>query len=124
MADLETLFATRTRDAWARLGRARDLCLTPVLESEELADDPQLRARRAFLEVPTATGGRSLSAPSTPVRLDGPRPAARPAPELGADTALVLREAGFTLREVRELAAAGVVGGPRGGAPAARPERA
>ena len=123
VTDLEALFATRTRDAWARLGRERDLCLTPVLESEELADDPQLRARRAFLEVPTAAGERSLSAPSTPVRLGGRRLAARPAPELGADTTLVLREAGFTLREVQELAATGVVGGPRGGATATGPER-
>lgn len=106
--ELEALFATRTREAWAALGREQDLCLAPVLEGDEPERDPHLAARGAFLEV-SLESGAALRTPATPVRLDGPRPAPRPAPALGADTAAVLREAGFSDGEIEALQRGGVV---------------
>jgi len=110
--ELVALFATRTRDEWARLGREHDLCLTPVLEGAEPEEDAQLCARGSFLEVRTQ-GGRLFPTPQTPVRIDGRRVAPRPAPELGGDTEAVLAEAGFTEGEVSDLFRRGVVRGDR-----------
>ena len=108
-ADLETLFATRTRDAWAALGREADCCLAPVLEADEPREDPQLRARSAFVEVPDGAGGW-VPGVACPVRLDGAEAPLRPAPRLGADGDDVLREAGFTHGEIAALRATGALG--------------
>jgi alpha-methylacyl-CoA racemase len=115
--ELTELFATRTRDAWARLGREQDLCLTPVLEGDEPRHDPQLAARGVFGEVATTAEGRAIPALATPVRLDGGSPPWRAAPALGQHTEEVLAECGFTRGEIAELRAAGVAGtgaSPRG----------
>jgi alpha-methylacyl-CoA racemase len=106
VAELEALFATRTRAAWASLGREHDVCLTPVLEGDEPRHDPQLGARGVFAELP----GSPLPALTTPVRIDGARPALHPAPALGADTDAVLSECGFTPREIAALRQARVAG--------------
>jgi crotonobetainyl-CoA:carnitine CoA-transferase CaiB-like acyl-CoA transferase len=108
-ADLEALFLTRTRDAWAALGREADCCLAPVLEGNEPREDPQLRARRAFVEVPDGAGGSVLGV-ACPVRLDRAQAPLRPAPRLGADGDEVLREAGFTPSEIEALRATGALG--------------
>ncbi len=108
--ELEALFLTRTRDAWARLGREHDVCLTPVLEGDEPSLDPQLRARQLFGEVANPWEGKALPALATPVRVDGARVPLRPAPALGADTDDVLAEAGFTGREIAALRERGVAG--------------
>jgi crotonobetainyl-CoA:carnitine CoA-transferase CaiB-like acyl-CoA transferase len=107
--ELEALFASRTREAWARLGREQDLCLTPVLEGDEPREDPQLVARGVFTELPTPWEGRAVPAIATPVRVDDARAPMRPAPELGADTDAVMAEAGFTGREIAALRDRGVV---------------
>lgn len=108
--ELTALFAGRTREEWTRLGRDEDVCLTPVLEGDEPRGDPQLRARGAFGEVERPGGEGTFPALASPVRLDGARAPFRAAPRLGADTERVLAEAGFTLGEIAELRAGGVVG--------------
>jgi crotonobetainyl-CoA:carnitine CoA-transferase CaiB-like acyl-CoA transferase len=107
----EALFATRTRDDWAALGRVHDCCLAPVLEGDEPRDDPQLRARGAFVEVPTPWEGRAVPGIATPVRIRGETAPLRPAPRLGEHGAAVLSEAGFDGEEIEALRAAGVLGG-------------
>ncbi len=108
--ELTRLFATRTRDQWARLGHEHDCCLSPVLEGDEPKADPQLRARGLFLQVETPWEGRSIPSLATPVRLAGVSAPLRPAPRLGADTGAVLAGAGYSDGEVTALREAGVVG--------------
>ncbi|BDG07276.1 CoA transferase [Anaeromyxobacter paludicola] len=108
-AELEAVFAARTRDEWAAFGREHDVCLAPVLEPAESREDPQLRARGAFLEVPTPREGRAMPGVATPVRLDGATAPLRPAPRLGEHGDEVLREAGFDPEEVASLRAAGAL---------------
>jgi crotonobetainyl-CoA:carnitine CoA-transferase CaiB-like acyl-CoA transferase len=107
---LIALFATRTRDQWTALGQAHDCCLAPVLTGDEPKADPQLRARGLFLSVETPWEGKALPSLATPVRLAGVRAPLRPAPQHGADTDAVLREAGYSEGEVGALRSAGVVG--------------
>ncbi|HYQ81501.1 MAG TPA: CaiB/BaiF CoA-transferase family protein, partial [Anaeromyxobacteraceae bacterium] len=109
-AELAALFATRTREEWARLGEAADCCLSPVLEGDEPARDPQLLARGLFLSVETPWEGRAMASLRTPVRFVGAEPAPRPAPRLGADGERVLAEAGFTVGEIENLRRLGILG--------------
>ncbi len=108
-AELEALFASRTRDEWTRLGAEHDVCLMPVLEGDEPLGDPQLRARGSFLEIDTPWEGRAMASVASPVRLAGVEAPRRAAPELGADTEPVLREAGFSEGEVASLRKVGAI---------------
>jgi alpha-methylacyl-CoA racemase len=108
--ELTVLFASRTRDAWAALGRERDLCLMPVLEGAEPEADPQLQARGVFCQVATPWEGRAVPGLRTPLRVDGAQAALRPAPQLGEHSAEVLAEAGFKEEEIGRLTDGGVAG--------------
>jgi alpha-methylacyl-CoA racemase len=109
-AELDELFATRTREEWTAFAAEHDVCLAPVLEGDEPREDPQLRARGAFLEVPSPGEGRAMPGVVTPIRVrDAPAPL-RPAPRLGEHTDGVLSEAGFTAGEIAALRSAGVLG--------------
>jgi crotonobetainyl-CoA:carnitine CoA-transferase CaiB-like acyl-CoA transferase len=108
-AELTALFASRTRDEWARLGAEHDACLAPVLEGDEPARDPQLRARGMFLSVETPWEGKAMASLRTPVRFAGAERQPSPAPRLGEDSRAVLAEAGFAEAEIASLEAAGVI---------------
>ncbi|HYG65999.1 MAG TPA: CaiB/BaiF CoA-transferase family protein [Anaeromyxobacteraceae bacterium] len=113
-AELEAIFAARTRDEWAAFAAEHDACVAPVLEGDEPRDDPQLRARGAFVEVDTPWEGRALPGVASPVRIRGYDPPLAPAPRLGEHTAAVLREAGLGEAEVEALRAAGIAADPAG----------
>jgi alpha-methylacyl-CoA racemase len=108
-AELEAIFASRTREEWTRFAGEHDVCVAPVLEGDEPRDDPQLRARGAFVEIETPGEGRALPGVATPVRIRGVQAPLRAAPQLGEHTAAVLREAGFSEDELAALRASGVV---------------
>jgi crotonobetainyl-CoA:carnitine CoA-transferase CaiB-like acyl-CoA transferase len=109
-AELEAIFAARTRDEWAAFAAEHDACVMPVLEGDEPRRDPQLAGRGNFVEIETPWEGRAMPGLASPVRLDGAAPPRRPAPDLGADTERVLAEAGFAEAEVAALRAAGALG--------------
>jgi alpha-methylacyl-CoA racemase len=100
-----TMFRSKARSHWSAVFAEIDGCGAPVLELDELADDPHLRARATIL---TADDGTVTAAPAprlsrTPARL-------RPAPTgRGADTSAVLAEAGFTADEISDLQADGTI---------------
>ncbi|WP_242342737.1 CaiB/BaiF CoA transferase family protein [Anaeromyxobacter terrae] len=109
-AELEAIFAARTRDEWADFAAAHDVCLAPVLEGDEPRSDPHLAARGAFIEVATPWEGRGIPGIATPVRLRGEEAPRRPAPRLGEHGEAVLREAGFSDVDVAALRGAGILG--------------
>jgi crotonobetainyl-CoA:carnitine CoA-transferase CaiB-like acyl-CoA transferase len=112
VAELEAIFAGRTRAEWAAFAERHDVCLAPVLEGDEPRQDPQLRARGAFLEVPAPAEGGAVPQVATPIRVrGGDAIPLRPAPRAGEQTDEVLAEAGFSRAEIATLRADGVVGG-------------
>ncbi len=96
--------ATKTRDEWARIGAEVDCCLEPVLEPDELASDEQHAARGALLE--TRIGDRVWREPRTPVAPPGH---IGPAPEHGAHTDEILREAGLGAADIAALRSANAI---------------
>jgi len=100
-----SVFAARTRDAWAAFATEHDCCVDVVLEPEEVAEDPQVLARGLVAEV---GGARQVGAPvhlsRTPARVGSE------APVLGQHTAEALRAAGLTGDDVERLAGLGAIG--------------
>ena len=90
-AELEKIFATKTRAEWLELFAKTDCCVEPMNEGDEVLVDPQLLARGMFV-------GNQLR---TPVNF-GPLPERAP-PELGEHSAEVFREAGFSADEIAEM---------------------
>jgi crotonobetainyl-CoA:carnitine CoA-transferase CaiB-like acyl-CoA transferase len=97
-AELQAIFATRTRAEWTAHFAAHDCCCEPVLEVDELAGHALHQARRMFF--PLAGGGLQTR---TPV---GAPEATRRAPRLGEHGREVLAEYGFGEDEITRLARA------------------
>ena len=108
-AELDAIFAARTRAEWAAFDDAHGCCLEPVRDLDEaLAAAPE-----AIVEVdqPGATAPVRLLGP--PVAMSRTPPdGTRPGPSLGADTDAVLAAAGYDDAAIAALKAAGAVAGP------------
>ena len=101
-AELEAVFATRTRAEWAAFDDEHGCCLEPVLD----LDEALARAPRAVVEVEQPGARRPCGCSAPPVALSRtPADGTRPGPALGADTDAVLASAG--LRRRRDRAAEG-----------------
>ena len=105
-AALTRIFATKTRDEWARLLMHLDTCATPVLSVEEALTSDWAKSLSMLVDLPD---GETLL--NGPVR-SRPRARDRPftrAPALGEDTATVMKSLGYSRREVADLTAAGTI---------------
>ena len=85
--ELERIFASRNQAEWAALFKPLDLCVEPVLEGDDILNDPQLQARGLFAKEGEAIWLR------TPLRF-GDVPIVPP-PTLGQQTQEILRECGL-----------------------------
>lgn len=103
---LTRIFATRTRDEWARLLMHKDTCTTPVLTVEEALTSDWARSLSMLLDISddeTVLNG--------PIRSE-PRMRAKrftKAPELGQDTPSIMKSLGYTRQEVAELISKGAI---------------
>ncbi|MCK6569824.1 CoA transferase [Myxococcota bacterium] len=109
-AELERLFASRTRDEWTAFLAAHDCCVEPVLSLEGARESPHARARGLFgTHAHPGEGATFLHVFPNPALLPGAEPPVdvRPAPRLGEHTRTVLAEAGYTADEITSLLATG-----------------
>ncbi len=75
-ADIEAVLRARTRDAWVAALAPADTCVAPVLDVDEVVEDVQYAARRAFVTAKHPTYGSfrqvgALWAGARPVADDG-----------------------------------------------------
>lgn len=109
-ASLRAAFRKRDRDEWIALLASDDACVAPVSSIAEVAADPHLNARGAFVEVDHPERGRLRLV--GPVLAGGERPdGPAPVPGTGETHAQeLLRAAGLADDEIASLRAKGVVG--------------
>lgn len=101
------VIAGRTRDEWEQVFAGSDACVAPVLEPDEVPDNPHMKARDSFIDVagliqPRPAPRFSATAPADPA----------PARANGQDTRDVLTAHGYSADRVAALLAAGVVAEP------------
>jgi alpha-methylacyl-CoA racemase len=102
-AALAALFRSRGRDEWCALLAGSDTCVTPVLSFAEAPWHAHAQARAAYSQ---ADG---VAQPAAAPRFGRSRPVPpRPAPEPGAQSVEVLKEAGLSSTEIDQLIASGV----------------
>ena len=107
--ELGRTFAMRPRDEWAARLEAQDVPFAPVLNVDEVPDDPQVRHLGTFYRVTHPTEGEVPGA-FPPLLVDGERPGAiAPPPTLGEHTDDILAELGFDAAQAAELKAKKVV---------------
>jgi alpha-methylacyl-CoA racemase len=100
---LETTFTSKTRDEWAEIFAPLDACVAPVLTLEEAPLHPHNVARGSYTQVGDAT----LAAPVP--RFSATPGVTGPLTQVGAATAELLDEAGYSAAELGDLREAGVI---------------
>ncbi|HZN90033.1 MAG TPA: CaiB/BaiF CoA-transferase family protein [Thermoleophilaceae bacterium] len=108
-AEVEEIFAERSRDEWLAFAEQHDCCLEPVLDLGEALDSELVRAREMVVEVEQpGTGGVRLL--GVPIKLSRtPGAPAGPGPALGEHTREVLAGLGYSPGEVEAMEAEGAV---------------
>jgi formyl-CoA transferase len=115
MEEIDAMVEAWTRqrgkdDVLSILTKAHVPC-APVRTAREVANDPHLVSREAWIDVGHPRRGKTR-VPNSPIRLHGSAPGIvhRPAPLLGQDTDRVLAELlGLSTAELAALHAAGVI---------------
>lgn len=110
LAELRTLFRSRTRDEWLALLDAHDIPASPVNELPEVLENPQIRHRGMLTRTEHPLAGE-LPLLANPIRFSAtPVEGYAPPPLLGADTDAVLGERlGLDAGELARLREAGVI---------------
>jgi crotonobetainyl-CoA:carnitine CoA-transferase CaiB-like acyl-CoA transferase len=113
-ADVEEVFASRTREEWQAFAGEVDCCLEPVLALDEALDSELVRAREMVAEIDQPGVSEPVKLLGVPVKLSRTPGDARqrPGPVLGEHTDELLRAAGYDDDAIAALKASGAVAGP------------
>jgi alpha-methylacyl-CoA racemase len=116
-AEVEALFASRTRAEWAAFNDEHDCCLEPVLDLDEALASPLFAARDMVVELEQPGAAEPVRLLGVPVKLSRTPgdPGGAPGPVLGEHTDAVLAEAGFDAHAIARLKDEGAVAGPATG---------
>jgi len=109
LALLEPIFLRRTVEEWVAVLEAADVPVAPVKTVRQALSDPYVIERGMLQTVQHPRAGR-IPLLAFPALFSGERPPVRsPPPLLGQHTEEVLLGLGYTLEEIRELRAKGVI---------------
>ncbi|WP_372396397.1 CaiB/BaiF CoA-transferase family protein [Azospirillum sp. HJ39] len=115
LPEIRRRLAAYSKAEIADLFERNGLPYAPINRPEELFDDPHLTASGGLVPIVTETGGETR-VPLLPLTLDGRRLGPRMAlPPIGAQSAALLAELGYSAADIDRLAAAGVIATPAAG---------
>jgi len=108
-AEVEAIFAERTRDEWRAFASEHDCCLEPVLDLGEALESELVRTRDMVVELDQPGAQRPVRLLGVPVKLSRtPGDATRgPGPALGEHTREVLAGLGYDDEEIAAMLASG-----------------
>lgn len=98
--ELRRIFLQKSRKEWEEVFRTADACCEPILSLPEVAEHPQVKARKMMT-------GQSLGFPVKFGGVQGIQDA--PAPEFGEHTETILKEAGVSEAELCSLREEGIL---------------
>ena len=107
IAELDKAFAELPFEEIARRLDAADLVWSPLQTPADVANDPQVAASGALLQVEEEDGG-TYPSPAAPMRFPGADVSVRPrSPHLGEHTRQVLAELGYDAQQIEAMYEAG-----------------
>lgn len=112
VSTVQAIMLKNTRDAWLSQLDAAGIPASPVHTLGELSAHPHTSESGMVFdyEGPHALGGKRIKGVSTPLRINGRRPAPRkPWPALGEHSTAVLLGAGYSTEEIDALRRQGVI---------------
>lgn len=106
--DVATLFKSKTRKDWEEFSEQHDVCLSPVLGTNELQNNSQLQARNMVLE--TEAGNKKLNTIGAAIKFsESENQQPKSAPKFGQNTDDVLTQLGFSNEQLAELRQKGII---------------
>jgi crotonobetainyl-CoA:carnitine CoA-transferase CaiB-like acyl-CoA transferase len=102
-------FLTKTRDEWFQIMKDADTCVSPVLEIDEVVNDPHLLHRGMFPEFDHPTQGKVRQL-GMPIKLsETPGKFRNFAPRMGQHTDQILQGLGYSQQQIEELHKSGII---------------
>ena len=108
-AELAALFSERDQADWIARFADRDCCCEPILNFDEVENDPGMRSRGMIVDLVHETWGAYRQLGIAPKFSLTPGTLRTHAPELGEHTESLLRELGYPDHEIDALKAGGAV---------------
>ncbi len=108
VGELDAMFAQRTLAEWTAVLSRQKGVWSVVQSPREVSVDPQVVAN-GYVQDLQVTASTSMKVVSAPTQFDGEQPVPTPAPELGADTELLLLEAGLEWDDIIAMKDRGAV---------------
>jgi len=106
---IKETFLTKTRDEWFQIMKDADTCVSPVLELDEVVNDPQLLSRDMFPEFDHPREGKVRQL-GMPIKLsETPAKFRSFAPLIGQHTEEVLQGLGYTKHQIEEMRKSGAI---------------
>jgi alpha-methylacyl-CoA racemase len=109
-AGFEAKFKTRSRDEWVDLLSKTDTCVGPMLTLDEVADNPQVRAREMIVELDAGDGRKVKQVGISFKFSDTPGAIRSLAPRTGQHTDEVLSTLGYSKSDITKWRAEGAIG--------------
>ncbi len=103
------VFRTRTRDEWFEYLSKSDICVGRMLTLDELADEPQIRARNMIVEVETPAGEKVKQVGISVKLSETPGSIRSLAPKLGQHTGEILGGLGYAAADIERWRAEGAI---------------
>ncbi|MDD3270288.1 MAG: CaiB/BaiF CoA-transferase family protein [Syntrophomonadaceae bacterium] len=111
IAGISTVIKTKTQAAWLDMFASFNICLTPVLSLDEMAEHPQVKARNAIVKLENFQySGKDMFLGGLPIQFsDTPGAIKTSFPENGQHTAEILSKAGYSTEEIEWFKISGIV---------------
>jgi len=107
-AELQEVFASRTRDEWEEWNMKENVCVTPVLNLPEVLANPHMLHREMVADLEYSPLGM-IKQIATPFKLSGTPGEVKWMPRYGEHTEQILAKLGYEEEDIRTLREKGII---------------